>query len=61
MEFIGQSLSYLDDLIEHDEWSALRRRPPCFTILDRPMESVTALVSRYVANQRVPNPPPTMT
>ena len=54
MEFIEQNLNYLDYVIEHEDWRALRRNPPCFTVLAEPLRSVSALVSRQLAEFNAP-------
>ena len=54
MEFISQNLDYLGQVIAHDDWRALRREPPCFTVLEKPLQSVSALVSGYLANHNAP-------
>lgn len=54
MESIEQNLLYLTHLIESENWSGLRRDPPCFTVLEQPLKSVTALVSRRLAAKNAP-------
>ena len=54
MDFIAQNLGYLDYLIDREDWAGLRRKPPCFTILKNPMQSVSALVSRHLADLNAP-------
>lgn len=54
MEFISQNLDYLGHVIDGDDWRCLRREPPCFTVLENPLQSVSALVSRYLANHNAP-------
>ncbi len=53
LEAIEQNLSYLGELIRTENWAGLRRRPPCFTILPKPLETVSGLVSRYLARYNV--------
>ncbi len=53
-EFIEQNLRYLDRVIATGNWRALRRNPPCFTVLKNPLQSVTALVSRRLADLNAP-------
>ncbi len=52
--FIGASLSYLDDVIEQDEWQALRRKPPLYTLDPDVMQAVSAMVSQRIAEQTAP-------
>ncbi len=54
MESIEQNLHYLERVIESEDWSGLRRDPPCFTVLEEPLKSVTALVSRRLADRNAP-------
>lgn len=53
-EFIEQNLRYLDRIIATGNWRALRRNPPCYTVLENPIQSVTALVSRRLADLNAP-------
>lgn len=53
-EFIDRNLAYLTHVIESEDWQALRRIPPCFTALENPLESVSALVSRHLADLNAP-------
>jgi len=53
-EFIERNLDYLGRVIELDAWDRLRRNPPCFTVLDHPLKSVSALVSRKLADLNAP-------
>jgi len=53
-EFINKNLAYLAHVLEHGDWQALRRNPPCFTALSDPLQSVSALVSRHLANLSAP-------
>jgi len=53
-EFIDKSLHYLDHIIDSGDWHDLRRRPPCYTVLDNPIQSVSALVSRRLADLHAP-------
>jgi hypothetical protein len=50
-ESIEQNLTHLDRIIEGETWEMLRRQPPCFTVLDEPLQHVSGLVSRYLADQ----------
>ncbi len=52
--FIGASLSYLDDVIEQDDWQALRRKPPLYTLDPDVMQAVSAMVSQRIAEQTAP-------
>ncbi len=53
-EFIDQNLEYLYRVIESNGWDRLRRNPPCFTVLEHPLKSVSALVSRKLADLHAP-------
>ncbi len=53
-EFIEKNIRYLDHLIDTGHWHKLRRTPPCYTALDNPIQSVTALVSRKLADLHAP-------
>jgi hypothetical protein len=53
-EFIDKNLSYLDRIIGSGDWQGLRRSPPCYTVLDNPIQSVSALVSRRLADVHAP-------
>ncbi|MBT8441054.1 MAG: hypothetical protein KJO76_01615 [Gammaproteobacteria bacterium] len=53
-EFIERNLEYLHRIIERNDWGRLRRNPPCFTALDQPLKSVSALVSRKLADMNAP-------
>ena len=53
-EFIDKSLRYLDRIIDSGDWHSLRRSPPCYTVLDNPIKSVSALVSRRLADLHAP-------
>jgi hypothetical protein len=53
-EFIDKNLSYLDIVIKNNDWERLRRSPPCFTVLENPLKSVSALVSRKLADRNAP-------
>ena len=50
MAAIEHNLSHLRRLLDADRLDTLRRRPPVFTVLPNPTESVGALVSRHLAN-----------
>jgi hypothetical protein len=54
MMAIEHNLSYLRRLLDTDGLDALRRRPPVFTVLPNPTESVGALVSRHLASLGAP-------
>ena len=54
IESIDHNLKYLGQVIERSDWSGLRRHPPCFTALGNPLRSVSALVSRYLAQRGAP-------
>lgn len=51
---IEQNLNYLSRLIAAGGVESLRRKPPVFTVLPNPAESVGALVSRRLANLNAP-------
>ncbi len=53
-EFIDRNLEYLYRIIESEAWDRLRRKPPCFTVLENPIKSVSALVSRKLADLHAP-------
>lgn len=54
MEFIKKNLTYLNQVIAQNSWSKLRRNPPCYTAIEQPMQSVSALVSRTLAELNAP-------
>lgn len=54
LESIQSNLDYLHRVLDHQDWQALRRQPPCFTARGDTMQSVTALVSRRLAEERAP-------
>jgi hypothetical protein len=54
MEFIERNLRYLNRVIKRNDWKRLRRNPPCFTVLANPLNSVSALVSRRLADLNAP-------
>lgn len=51
---IEHNMAYLRRLLDADRLDALRRRPPVFTVLPKPVESVSALVSRHLASLDAP-------
>ena len=51
---IDHNLKYLARLLEEGDISNLRRKPPVFTVLPNPAESVGALVSRQLATLNAP-------
>jgi len=53
-EFIDKNLRYLDRIIDSGDWHELRRSPPCYTVLENPIQSVSALVSRRLADLHAP-------
>jgi hypothetical protein len=53
MESIARNLAHLRAVLASGDWSRLRRQPPVFTVLPRPVESVGALVSRRLAGLTV--------
>jgi hypothetical protein len=53
-EFIEKNLRYLNSIIDSGNWHELRRSPPCYTVLDNPIKSVSALVSRRLADLHAP-------
>jgi hypothetical protein len=52
MAAIEHNLAFLDGVIRDEAWQQLRRQPPCFTALDRPLEYVSGLVTRYLIRHR---------
>lgn len=54
MAAIEHNLTYLRRLLDEGRLDGLRRRPPVFTVLPNPMESVGALVSRRLASLDAP-------
>lgn len=53
-EAIEQNMTHLERLIAADDWQQLRRKPPCFTALEQPLQHVSGLVSRYLARFDMP-------
>ncbi|MEO7386317.1 MAG: HD domain-containing protein [Gammaproteobacteria bacterium] len=51
---IEHNLNYLGQVLATGDTGSLRRRPPVFTVLSNPAESVGALVSRQLANLNAP-------
>jgi hypothetical protein len=51
---IDSNLRYLEQLLDAGDTARLRRKPPVFTVLPNPAESVGALVSRHLANLNAP-------
>lgn len=51
---IEHNLHYLQQLLAEGNLASLRRKPPVFTVLPTPSESVGALVSRRLANLNSP-------
>ena len=54
LEFINGNLSYLNDVIQHDDWRALRRQPSVYATVPDVMDRVGALVSRQLAERAAP-------
>ena len=54
LEFITGSLGYLGEVMQHEEWQALRRKPPVYTIVPDVMNRVGALVSQRLAEHAAP-------
>ncbi len=54
LEFIRGNLRYLKFVIQQNEWQALRRQPPIYTVMQDAMQSVGALVSRRIAEEAAP-------
>lgn len=54
IDVISKNLTYLRHLMQSENWSGLRRRPPCFTVLRQPLRTVSALVSRHLARLNAP-------
>jgi hypothetical protein len=53
-EAIEQNMAHLERIIDSDDWRQLRRQPPCFTVLEQPLQHVSGLVSRYLARFEMP-------
>ena len=51
---IEQNLKHLERLLAEGDVSSLKRKPPVFTVLPNPAESVGALVSRQLASLNAP-------
>ena len=51
LEGIRKNLDYLDQVIRDNAWDTLRREPPCFTVLEKPLETVSGFVSRRLAQE----------
>jgi len=51
---IDHNIRHLERLLEADDLASLRRKPPVFTVLPNPTESVGALVSRHLASLNAP-------
>jgi hypothetical protein len=54
IDAMRHNLAYLNYLLKSEDWGALRRRPPCFTVLRQPLKTVSALVSRHLARLNAP-------
>lgn len=54
LQAIEQNLAYLRQILDAGNFLGLRRRPPVFTVLANPAESVAALVSRHLAGLNAP-------
>jgi hypothetical protein len=54
MEWIDTNLAYLDHVLVSENWGALRRRPPCFTVNPDTLAEVGGLVSRRLAEHELP-------
>jgi len=54
LDCIKANLEYLQYLIETDDWQALRRVPPCFTAVEDPLRSISAMVSRHLSRLNAP-------
>ncbi|GIK35644.1 MAG: hypothetical protein AMXMBFR45_07110 [Gammaproteobacteria bacterium] len=53
-EAIEQNMAHLERVIDSGNWDQLRRQPPCFTVLEQPLQHVSGLVSRYLARFEMP-------
>ena len=51
---IEHNLQHLNRVLESGDFGGLRRKPPVFTVLPNPAESVGALVSRHLASVNAP-------
>ena len=54
MQSIERNIGFLKELIRTGEWHRLRRRPPVFTVLSSPLDTVRGLVSRRLASVSAP-------
>lgn len=54
MQWIERNMGFLRELIRTGEWHRLRRRPPVFTVLQAPLDTVRGLVSRRLAGVNAP-------
>jgi hypothetical protein len=54
LDCIKANLEYLQYLIETDDWPGLRRIPPCFTAIEDPVRSISAMVSRHLSRLNAP-------
>jgi hypothetical protein len=54
MQWIERNMGFLRELIRTGEWHRLRRRPPVFTVLPSPLDTVRGLVSRRLAGVNAP-------
>jgi hypothetical protein len=54
MQWIERNMGFLKELIRTGEWHRLRRRPPVFTVLSSPLDTVRGLVSRRLAGVNAP-------
>ncbi len=52
LAFIERNIAYLEHIIETGEWPALRRSPPCFTVIDDPVLAANVLVNQKLAELR---------
>ena len=44
MEAIGQNLEYLKEILRSENWTLLRRNPPCFTAQPAPLQNIRSLM-----------------
>ena len=44
MEALGQNLEYLKEILRSENWTLLRRNPPCFTAQPAPLQNIRSLM-----------------
>ena len=48
LDAIDRNMSYLERVLERDEWTMLRRKPPCFTSRKDTLRSMSGLVQAHL-------------